>query len=742
MAYNRWLAHHGVKGQKWGEKNGPPYPLDRSKSDGHRLLSYGSPQGKKKLRKTKTVFVSGSSKTQDPNSEYYRGELPKDIRLALREHIRNGNKIIVGDAPGIDRQVQDYLKKQKYDNVEIYGPGKEVRYSANPKWKVNLVDDPDHEPGSKEWLAKKDIAMTEAADEGLAIILDDGAKATRNNVRRLLESQKAAKVYSLNKDGTNMWADEKELMSDKVVPKTTTVSRSMAKANKIYDTLSDQEKYFLTAEKNSPRYINPGDYNKKHSSNVYSRIEQYKDVPVSAIDIWQNEDKIGEVSIAVRNGTAYRHKGYASRALENGLKYFYDNPEMEYLVWGVNAKNRPSIELAKKYGFTFFEDVDGEWHTYVKGKEAKHTMAYNRWLSKYYLEHHQVLGAHWGVHNGPPYPLDRSKSDGHKLLKGTGAPQGKKKNRVSENSVRRRASKQGRSEVTDIESAKKKLAELGVDKAGRDEFELWAQEIPEKDRAKWMQDTIDETATKAKKEKLDRADKEGEYELDFLEYVQNEDFYEDYDHKRMLKEYSEYLDDRDAYAQKGLPEAPKTNPIGTMEGAKKQASQIKNEFDEATKWRSAKDQIAYFKDRLLGKKKTEPEPLKSHELPKPVKSEKARTKNGEEYEINDWNGNGDETVREFKRNSEAHIKTARKAALAEARRVIGWYAKNNPEAEKLMNMSDEQLSKRIGLRVATPYSHGTMVFTFGDTNGDLLGHDIDVEYDLTRRKAMQVSVNG
>lgn len=34
MSYNRWtesdyLAHHGVKGQVWGHKNGPPYPLSR-----------------------------------------------------------------------------------------------------------------------------------------------------------------------------------------------------------------------------------------------------------------------------------------------------------------------------------------------------------------------------------------------------------------------------------------------------------------------------------------------------------------------------------------------------------------------------------------------------------------------------------------------------------------------------------------------------------------------------------------
>lgn len=33
LGYNV-LAHHGVKGQKWGVRNGPPYPLDKSKSRG------------------------------------------------------------------------------------------------------------------------------------------------------------------------------------------------------------------------------------------------------------------------------------------------------------------------------------------------------------------------------------------------------------------------------------------------------------------------------------------------------------------------------------------------------------------------------------------------------------------------------------------------------------------------------------------------------------------------------------
>lgn len=33
LGYNV-LAHHGIKGQKWGVRNGPPYPLDKSKESG------------------------------------------------------------------------------------------------------------------------------------------------------------------------------------------------------------------------------------------------------------------------------------------------------------------------------------------------------------------------------------------------------------------------------------------------------------------------------------------------------------------------------------------------------------------------------------------------------------------------------------------------------------------------------------------------------------------------------------
>lgn len=31
---NNALEHHGIKGQKWGVRNGPPYPIDKSKKSG------------------------------------------------------------------------------------------------------------------------------------------------------------------------------------------------------------------------------------------------------------------------------------------------------------------------------------------------------------------------------------------------------------------------------------------------------------------------------------------------------------------------------------------------------------------------------------------------------------------------------------------------------------------------------------------------------------------------------------
>ena len=447
-------------------------------------------------------------------------------------------------------------------------------------------------------------------------------------------------------------------------------------------------------------------------------------------------------------------------------------------------------------------------------------MAYNRWLA-----HHGVKGQEWGVQNGPPYPLDSSKSDGHKLLKGDGSPQGKKKYKTSEKTAHKRAERKARTN---------------------------REENPEK------------TA------KLSSAKNEDKWELDFLEYVQNEDWADDespkFDKKRMLKEYSEYLDDREAYSQKGLAEdariafnknfangdptkyisdiarfpkagnkyfkteeealqqrreqrrfeeflknvplskrfkelqqeADRVNkevrdteyymdygadPKAYQEALKKSEKVYAKLDDEACRMlgadpsklssyeksyaRESIENVQYAKshsqetskpqkksisnrinslmDRVFGNSiKAQEKGQKKIDVNfEPVTSEKAKTKRGETYEINDWNGDAQDTIKAFKNNPEPHINIARKAAINEARRIFGWYAKDIPDFKRLQQMSDKEISERFGLDFVSAYSHGTVEFDFGDLGtGDFVGHEVTVEYDLNRRKVVNVSVNG
>lgn len=194
-----WLIHYGIKGQKWGQR--------RFQNPDGTWTEEGKKRYGRSDEKQETLFVSGSSKTQDASSPYYRKRLPKEIQNELNSSMKRKERIVVGDAPGIDRQVQDYLNRKKYSNVEVYGPGKDVRYTANKQWKTTAIDDPEHEPYSPEWLRKKDEFMTEISTKGLAVILDEGSKATRNNVERLIKQEKAVKVYMLDKEYRDHWTD-------------------------------------------------------------------------------------------------------------------------------------------------------------------------------------------------------------------------------------------------------------------------------------------------------------------------------------------------------------------------------------------------------------------------------------------------------------------------------------------------------------------------------------------------------
>lgn len=387
------LLHYGRKGMKWGVRNGPPYPLHPEQ------LS----SAEKKARRS--VFISGSSKTQFEDSGYYRKELPKAIQNKIDDYIKDHAHIIVGDAPGIDRQVQDYLNEKGYDAVEIYGPGKQVRYAANDKWKTNPVDAPEFEEMSPEWLRKKDIAMTNDATEGLAVVLDNGAQATRNNVARLREQGKQAEVFILGKDGE----DDFESEPGSYVQSSKKIATERAKkawkthglVDDIINSMSADDRYKVLV--GDDHYLN-----KEEGSHVVKRsITKVNGKAASFIDLLDDGKQL-QVAIGTRAGDEYRGKGYGYKAAKNALgwyeKHKYELP-YEEIVWGVLVDNYGSIRIAEKLGFekdeTSISD-DGKWINYVK-KTNKNSLSHSDFLSAVELVlpddalQYGVLGQKWGI---------------------------------------------------------------------------------------------------------------------------------------------------------------------------------------------------------------------------------------------------------------------------------------------------------------------------------------------------------
>ena len=92
-----YLMHWGILGQKWGVR--------RFQNPDGTLTA----QGKERYQK-KTVFVSGSSKTQDRHSKYYRKRLPKDIRQYILDLVEENADFVAGnavpDACSADRRIR------------------------------------------------------------------------------------------------------------------------------------------------------------------------------------------------------------------------------------------------------------------------------------------------------------------------------------------------------------------------------------------------------------------------------------------------------------------------------------------------------------------------------------------------------------------------------------------------------------------------------------------------------------
>ncbi len=129
------------------------------------------------------VFIGGSRRLSRLND---------DIRQKLDNIVRKGYWVLVGDASGVDRAVQQYLFDKNYNNVYIYCVGEKCRNNVG-QWKIKWIKEPS-KVKDFHYYTVKDLAMAKDTDYGF-MIWDTKSKGTLNNIVNLLRENKTVIVY-------------------------------------------------------------------------------------------------------------------------------------------------------------------------------------------------------------------------------------------------------------------------------------------------------------------------------------------------------------------------------------------------------------------------------------------------------------------------------------------------------------------------------------------------------------------
>lgn len=131
------------------------------------------------------VFIGGSRRIS---------RLDEEVKRRIDRMIEKRLPIIVGDANGADKAVQEYLRTKDYDLVEVFCSGDSCRNNRGG-WPTRTVPAP--RSGKRKdfsFYATKDRAMAEEATVGL-MLWDSESVGTVMNVLRLIQRHKKVVIY-------------------------------------------------------------------------------------------------------------------------------------------------------------------------------------------------------------------------------------------------------------------------------------------------------------------------------------------------------------------------------------------------------------------------------------------------------------------------------------------------------------------------------------------------------------------
>lgn len=149
MSYTTYLAHHGIKGQKWGDRNGPPYPLnDVTKaiayrggemSDGRKVVNF-TRKDVKKARK----LVNKNMKTMTADEiREYKSRLLLEKEMGEILGTDTTDKLIRGLKNKAVDAVTDSVKQtgtKVLSNLELNAVGAAVEAAFGPDVRNMITD--------------------------------------------------------------------------------------------------------------------------------------------------------------------------------------------------------------------------------------------------------------------------------------------------------------------------------------------------------------------------------------------------------------------------------------------------------------------------------------------------------------------------------------------------------------------------------------------------------------------------
>ncbi len=132
------------------------------------------------------VFIGGSRRASRLNAHVHK---------RLDNIMARGFPIIIGDANGADKAVQQYLHSKLYRNVEVFCSGENCRNNVGD-WRTRHIP-VETDKGGAQFYSAKDRIMAQEATVGL-MMWDGRSVGTLLNLFRLLNLQKKAVIYTVS----------------------------------------------------------------------------------------------------------------------------------------------------------------------------------------------------------------------------------------------------------------------------------------------------------------------------------------------------------------------------------------------------------------------------------------------------------------------------------------------------------------------------------------------------------------